>query len=113
HLAATRPFRLHEDRVHEHVGFDTGGERLEVLRGADLAACDDARVVRHVLRLERDDADATAEEEARERGRHEALARPTRDALHHERRHQLRLRLRTGTTAMGPWPSPITRTSAR
>ena len=48
-------FGLDEHRVHAHVGRDPRGERLEVLRDADLAAVDDPRVVRHVLGLERRD----------------------------------------------------------
>jgi hypothetical protein len=48
---------------------------------ADLAAGDDAGVVRHVLRLERRNANAAPGEAAPERRRQQALAGETRRAL--------------------------------
>ncbi len=99
HLAAVVRLRLHEDRVHPDVRLDAGGERLEVLGDADLTAVDNAGVVRHVLRLERRDANAAAVEHARERGREQALAGRARDALDRERAHRAGL---AGTTAIRP-----------
>ena len=86
-LAAVVAFRLHEHRVHPHVGLDARGERLQVLRDPDLAAGDDARVVRHVLRLERDDVDPASHVRTCERRRQQALPRRARRALHHQRAH--------------------------
>ena len=73
HLAPVVTLRFHEHWVHAHVGLDSGSERLEVLGHADLAAVDDAGVVRHVLRLERHDVETAPGEGACEGGRHEAL----------------------------------------
>ena len=75
HLRAVVGLGLEEDRVHVDVGLDPRGERLERLSPADLAAVGaDGGVVRHVLRLERRDADAPAGEDPAE-GRHQqALA---------------------------------------
>jgi len=85
-LAARIALRLDEHRIHAHVGLDAGREGLQVLRDADLPAGDDAGVVRHVLRLERDDVDAAPPQRTAERRRDEALPRRARAALHHERR---------------------------
>src|SRR5258706_16391884 len=105
-LAACLAFWLDEHRVHPHVGNDTGRERLEILRGADLTALDDARVVRHVLRLERNDVDAPSAKRTRERSRDDALPGRARRALHHQRAHR-----RSGSTNTRP-SSRTTRTLA-
>ena len=93
-LALVVAFRLDEDGVHADVGLDACGEGLQVLRGTDLAAVDDAGVVRHVLSLERDDVDTAPTQRAGERGRHEALARGAGRPLDHQRAH----RRRSGST---------------
>ena len=61
-LAAVVGLWLEQHRVHADVGLDAGGDGLQPLGHADLAAGDDAGVVRHVLRLERHDVDALAGE---------------------------------------------------
>jgi hypothetical protein len=99
HLAAVVSLRLDEDRVHPHVRLDPGGERLQVLGDAHLAAGGDACVVRHVLRLERRDAYSATEERPRERGRHDALSGGARDTLDRESAHRGVLE---GTIAMRP-----------
>ena len=59
HLRADIGLRLQQHRVHVGVRLDAGGERLQRLGAADLAAIDgDGRIVRHVLRLERQHAQA-------------------------------------------------------
>jgi hypothetical protein len=62
-----------------------GGERLEVLRSADLAAVDHPRVVGHVLRLERRHRHAPPGEGRAEGGRDHRLARPAQGPRHHQR----------------------------
>ena len=109
-LAARVALRLDEHRIHAHVGLDAGREGLQVLRDADLPAGDDAGVVRHVLRLERDDVDPAPPQRTAERRRHEALPRRARAALHHEPRHARSAR--RGKTKTLPWSSWITRTLA-
>ncbi len=57
---------LQQHRVHVGVRLDSGSQRLECLRAADLAAVDgDGGVVRHVLRLEGEHAQAAPREGAR------------------------------------------------
>ena len=85
HLAARVGLRLHEHRVHPHVGHDAGGARLQPLSDPDLAAGDDAGVVRHVLRLVRRHVDALAPEPRAQRRRQQALPRRRRTPHHHQR----------------------------
>ena len=81
-----------------------GSKRLEVLRRADLAADDDARVVGHVLRLEGCDTDAATPEGAGQRSDDEALAGEAGDALDGERAQRVRSKTagREGMTATLP-----------
>src|SRR5262249_17523833 len=62
------------------------GLRLHGLGPADLGAVrGDPRVERHVLRLEREDAKSTADQEATEPGGQHRLSGVGRGALEHER----------------------------
>jgi hypothetical protein len=101
HLAARVGLGLDQHRVHPHLRLDPGGARLQPLRHADLPTVDHARVVGHVLRLERRDGDAPARSQPRQGGDQQALARPARCALHHERPHARALG-RAGTTTSSP-----------
>ncbi|EWS52494.1 hypothetical protein X551_04720 [Methylibium sp. T29] len=88
-LAAGVVLGLQQHRVHAHVGQHPGGQRLEVLRAADLAepapaARHHARVVAHVLRLEGRDLQALARVPAAQRRRQPALAGPAGGAEHHD-----------------------------
>ncbi|EXI92522.1 MAG: hypothetical protein AW12_00505 [Candidatus Accumulibacter sp. BA-94] len=76
---------LQQHRVEVGVCRHPGGERLQRLRAADLAAIDGhRRVERHVLWLEGCDADAAAVQDAAE-GRHQdALAGVGSASLHHQ-----------------------------
>src|SRR5207244_389162 len=87
HLAGRLALGLDEHRVHAYIRLEPRGARLQVLGDADLAAGHDARVVRHVLRLERSDVDATPCEEAAERRDEQALACRARGTLDGERAH--------------------------
>ena len=74
-LAVALARRLDEDRVHRGLGLDPGGRRLHGLRAPDLrAVARHDRVQRHVLRLERRDADALAVQPAADAGRDDGLA---------------------------------------
>ena len=65
-----------EHRIHRRFGRDTGGLRLQVLRAADLSAiAADTGIVRHVLRLERRDRNASARQRAAQAGDDQRLAR--------------------------------------
>ncbi len=104
-LAPVVAFRLHQDRIHPHVGLDLRRQRLQVLRDTDLAAVDDAGIVGHVLRLERRNAHPPPGECAGQRGHEEALAGEAGDALDRERAHPacaLGGAVRVGTTASLP-----------
>ena len=58
-LRADIALGLQQHRIHVPAGRDTAGPRLQRLRPADLAAIrGDRRIVRHVLRLERQHFDA-------------------------------------------------------
>ena len=85
HLRADLALGFQQHRVHMHRGLDRGGERLQRLRSADLAAIfGNGGVVRHVLRLERpDDEPALHQRTAKPRDEQRlADARPR--ALQHE-----------------------------
>ena len=74
-LAVALAGRLDEDRVHRRLGLDPGRRGLHRLRAADLAAVGgDDGVQRHVLRLERRDADALAVQPAADAGGDDRLA---------------------------------------
>jgi len=85
HLAVRVGLGFEQQRIHAHVGLGARGQRLKVLRAADLAhgglstrarqSRHHARVVAHVLRLERRDLQAPVGVVAAQRGRHPALAR--------------------------------------
>ena len=83
-LAAVVGLGLDEHGVHAHVRLQAGGERLQILCGADLAAGDDPRVVGHVLRLERRHPQAAAREQPAQPGHQQALAHRRRRPLHHQ-----------------------------
>ena len=102
HLAAGVGLRLEQDRVHPHLRMDPGRAGLQPLGHADLAAVDDPRVVRHVLRLERRNVDALAGEPAAQRGHQQALARVRRAPEHHQRSHAGPPRPRSGRTSSIP-----------
>ena len=85
HLRMGVLFGLEQDRVHAHIGYRARRECLKVLRAAHLAARRDARIVAHVLRLERRDFQASTRVPARESGREKALARPAGRAADHDR----------------------------
>ncbi len=87
HLAAGVGLRLEEHGVHPHVGTDPGCAGLQPLGDADLAAVDDASVVRHVLRLERHDVDTLAGEPSAQRRDEQALAGVRRAPEHHQWPH--------------------------
>ena len=75
HLAVSLARRLDQHRVHRRLRLDAGGRRLHRLRAADLAAVEGHdRVERHVLRLERRDADPLALQPAADPGGDDRLA---------------------------------------
>ncbi len=77
---------LEEDRVHGDLGLGAGGDGLEPLGPAYLAAAGrDHGVQRHVLALERRHRDAVAGEQAAQAGDDGGLAGVGRRATHHER----------------------------
>ena len=80
-----------QDRVHVGVRFDAGGQRLQGLRTADLAAIDrHGRVVRHVLRLEGQHAQAASPRSARKASDDERLAHVRAGSLDHQcARHRI------------------------
>ena len=74
-LRAPICLRLQEYRVEVVPWLQSGGTRLQCLRTSDLAAVDaDRGVVRHVLRLERRDADAAPPGEPAESRHDDRLA---------------------------------------
>jgi geranylgeranyl pyrophosphate synthase len=74
HLAVGVPLGLEQQRVHAHIGHRARGQRLKVLRTADLAAGHHTGVVAHVLRLERRDIDTPARRRAAQCRRDPAIA---------------------------------------
>ncbi|MDR9033675.1 hypothetical protein FEP52_03080 [Burkholderia multivorans] len=86
HLRAAIAGRLQQHRIEIRMRRDAGGQRLQRLRAADLAAVGrDRAVERHVLRLERRDAHAGAARKAAQARDERALARVGRRALDHQR----------------------------
>ena len=84
-LRADLALRLEQHRVHMHRWLDTGRQRLQRLRAADLAAFRrHGGVVRHVLRLERPDAEAALHQRTSEPGDEQRLADARPRALQHE-----------------------------
>ena len=90
HLAARIRLGLEQQRVHAHLGLGMRCQRLEILRAADLAAVrtggratDHARVVAHVLRLERHHTQALPCIPAAQRRRQPALAGAAGASQHH------------------------------
>ncbi len=76
HLAALFATGLEQHRVHQRGRLDAARLGLHGLRPADLRAlARDERVQGHVLRLERRDLHALADQPAADAGRHDALAR--------------------------------------
>ncbi len=76
---------LQEDGVHVDRGSDPRGARLQHLRAADLAAIGcDAGVVRHVLRLERGDAQPAVGKGAAKPGHDQRLADVGAGSLDHD-----------------------------
>ncbi len=78
-------FGLEQDRVHVDRGRAAGGEGLEGLGAADLAAVGgDGGVVGHILRLEGGDVEAAVAGGAAEAGDEEGLADAGAGALDHQ-----------------------------
>ena len=85
-LRAQLRFGLQQHRVHVHMRRHAGGARLQRLGAADLAAAgSDRGVVRHVLRLERPDAEAAPRPAPAEPRHDERLAGIGAGPLHHQR----------------------------
>ena len=89
HLALRVRFGLEQQRVHAHVGHGPRCQRLEILGTANLAellarCSHHARVVAHVLRLERRHLQALVAVVAAQRGGQPALARAAGGAQHHD-----------------------------
>jgi len=88
HLAACIGLGLEQQRVHAHIRFSPGRQRLKVLGTADFAkpVCrsHNACVVAHVLRLEWRDLQALSGVVAAQRRGQPALARPAGGAQHHD-----------------------------
>ena len=85
HLCAGAALRLQEHRVHVDRRLDAAGPRLQRLRAADLAAIGrHCGVVRHVLRLERQDPEAAIAKGAAEAGDDQGLADVRSRALDHQ-----------------------------
>ena len=85
-LAARVPLRLEKDRVHPGFRGHAGGERLEILRTANLGSVGaNTSVVRHVLRLEGRDSFPSAREPSAERSGEERLACVATAAEDHDR----------------------------
>ena len=85
HLRADIGFRLQQNRIHVGVRLDAGGQRLQRLGAADLAAVDrHRRIVRHVLRLERAHAKTPSRPGAREPRDDERLAHVRARSLNHQ-----------------------------
>ena len=77
--------RLEQHRVEIGVRRQPGGQCLQGLRAADLAAVDrHRRIERHVLRLERRHVDATALENAAQRGDQRRFSGIRGGALNHQ-----------------------------
>lgn len=92
YLRAAVARRLQQHRIEIRMRRDARGQRLQRLRAADLAAVYRHRAVeRHVLRLERRHASATAAREAAQARDERALARVGRRALDHQRTARPRL----------------------
>ena len=84
-LGAGLGLRLEQDRIHVDGQGDAGGAGLQGLGAADLAAVGgDGGVVRHVLRLERADAEAAEGEGAGEAGDDQGFADVGTGALEHQ-----------------------------
>jgi hypothetical protein len=81
--------RLEQHRVHVHGRLEAAGAGLDRGGAADLAAVEaDVRIVGHVLRLERSDAESVLAQDAAEGGHEGGLAHPTGGALDHDGRHK-------------------------
>ena len=84
HLRAHPALGLQQDRIHLDARLNAGSLRLHGLGTPNLAAVGcDKRVERHVLRLERRDAQPFAMKYSTECGDDEGLADRRRGALHH------------------------------
>jgi hypothetical protein len=83
-LAVRVALGLEQQRVHPHVGHGIGGQGLEILGAADLAAIDHAGVVAHVLRLERRHLEALPRIPAAQRRGQPALAGSAGGAQDHD-----------------------------
>ena len=85
HLRAHLALGFQQHRVHMHRWFDIGRQSLQRLGAADLAAFRrHGGVVRHVLRLERPDAESALHQRASEPGDQQRLADARPRALQHE-----------------------------
>ncbi|MNL24832.1 hypothetical protein D3C87_1462830 [compost metagenome] len=92
HLGTGIAVGFEQHRVHVGVRFKVGRLGLHRLRATDLAAIGGhGAVERHVLRLERHDADALPGDPATERRHQRAFTGVRRGALHHQRSHWLSL----------------------
>ena len=84
HLRVRVALGLEQDRIHAHLGDPPRGERLKILRASHLAARRDARVVAHVLRLERRDLESLARIPSGQCGGEQALAGTAGRAANHD-----------------------------
>ena len=84
HLAARVGFGLEQQRVHLHRGLHARGQRLKILRAADLAPRHHASIVAHVLRLEGRHPQPLPRIPAAQCRHQPALARPATGAQHHD-----------------------------
>ena len=92
HLGAGIAVGLEQHRVHVGVRFKVGGLGLHRLRATDFATVGGhGTVERHVLWLERHDADALTRDPAAQRRHQRAFTGVRSGALHHQRSHWVSL----------------------
>ena len=104
HLRSSVRLRLEQHRVHVHRRSEPGRARLEGLRPADFASAGARRrVVRHVLRLERSDADPAPPRDPAEPGHDHRLPDIRPRALDHERPARHHAALSDPPGAGSPW----------
>ena len=89
HLRTDVSIRFEQHRVHICMRLNTGGLRLQSLRAANLPAVDSyRRIERHVLRLERRDANTPPRQTSTQRGDQHAFTGIRGCALNHQHAHQ-------------------------
>jgi hypothetical protein len=75
HLAVCVRLRLEQHGIHAHIGNAARRERLKILSAAHFPVGNDARIVAHVLRLERRHFEAAPGIPARQRRREQSSCR--------------------------------------